>query len=241
MVGCTFTTCLSNVQQEHRKRREEKFKQETAATETVSAASQRNAENAASSFTTTTASSSSSSGSSGNSSTLTNLARLNFNLRGHKAHVRLVRWNEPYQKLATCDSKGVIYVWIRYEGRWSIELINDRGNSVSDFAWSHDGRMAVICYQDGFVLVGSVSGQRYWSHMYEMAGKTITCATWAPNDTFILLGVSDGSLMLLDENGLILSRHELLRPDQAPLTSLTYNCAKFFIEELINMNNCAGW
>ena len=42
-----------------------------------------------------------------------------------------MRWNEPYQKLATCDTAGVIYVWIKHEGRWSIELINDRNSQVS--------------------------------------------------------------------------------------------------------------
>ena len=61
--------------------------------------------------------------------------------------VTLVRWNEPYQKLASCDTSGIIFVWIKYEGRWSIELINDRNTPVICFAWSHDGRMALICYQ----------------------------------------------------------------------------------------------
>ena len=75
--------------------------------------------------------------------------------------VTLVKWNEPYQKLASCDTSGIIFVWIKYEGRWSIELINDRNTPVICFSWSHDGRMALICYQDGFVLVGSVAGQRY--------------------------------------------------------------------------------
>ena len=31
--------------------------------------------------------------------------------------------------------------------RWSIELINDRSTPVTSFCWSHDGRMALICYQ----------------------------------------------------------------------------------------------
>lgn len=44
--------------------------------------------------------------------------------------VVLVRWNEPYQKLATCDDHGIIFVWIKHEGRWSIELINDRNSQV---------------------------------------------------------------------------------------------------------------
>lgn len=44
--------------------------------------------------------------------------------------VVLVRWNEPFQKLATCDMEGGIFVWIQYEGRWSVELVNDRGAQV---------------------------------------------------------------------------------------------------------------
>lgn len=56
--------------------------------------------------------------------------RTNYNLRGHRSELTLVKWNEPYQKLATCDSSGIIFVWIKYEGRWSIELINDRSTQV---------------------------------------------------------------------------------------------------------------
>lgn len=93
----------------------------------------------------------------------------------------LVKWNEPYQKLASCDSSGIIFVWIKYEGRWSIELINDRNTAVTHFSWSHDGRMALICYRDGFVLVGSVAGQRYWSSMLNLEA-TITCGIWTPDD-----------------------------------------------------------
>lgn len=95
--------------------------------------------------------------------------------------VILVKWNEPYQKLASCDSSGIIFVWIKYEGRWSIELINDRNTAVTHFSWSHDGRMALICYRDGFVLVGSVAGQRYWSSMLNLEA-TITCGIWTPDD-----------------------------------------------------------
>ena len=41
-----------------------------------------------------------------------------------------VHWNERFHKLATCDVMGVIFVWIKHEGRWSIELINDRNTKV---------------------------------------------------------------------------------------------------------------
>lgn len=122
---------------------------------------------------------------------------------------------------------------MKYEGRWSIELINDRGNCVTDFNWSHDGRQAVICYQDGFVLVGSVSGQRYWSNLYDLSNSVITSATWTPNDAQIVLGLSNGSLMIVDENGTILSRHSV---KDEPIQSLAYNSPKFFIHELIEAN-----
>lgn len=161
------------------------------------------------------------------------LSRANFNLRGHKADIKLVRWNEVYQKLASCDTKGMIYVWVKYEGRWSIELINDRGNQVNDFAWSHDGRQAAICYQDGFVLVGSVNGQRYWSNLYDLSNSCINTATWTPNDAFILLGLSNGTLILIDENGNIVNRFTL---GNQSILNIAYNCPKFFINEINEIN-----
>ena len=107
-----------------------------------------------------------------------------------KFQVTLVRWNEPYQKLASCDTSGIIFVWIKYEGRWSIELINDRNTPVICFSWSHDGRMALICYQDGFVLVGSVAGQRYWSTLLPPDINNITSGIWTPDDQHVYLGTS---------------------------------------------------
>ncbi|XP_059555917.1 tubby-related protein 4 isoform X2 [Myotis daubentonii] len=68
--------------------------------------------------------------------------RINFNLRGHNSEVVLVRWNEPYQKLATCDADGGIFVWIQYEGRWSVELVNDRGAQV--LFGTADGQVIVM-------------------------------------------------------------------------------------------------
>lgn len=56
--------------------------------------------------------------------------RLNFNLRGHHSPVCRVSWNQQQQKLASCDESGIIYVWARYEDRWSVELVNDRGIRV---------------------------------------------------------------------------------------------------------------
>ncbi|CAK9808640.1 Tubby-related protein 4 [Anthophora quadrimaculata] len=152
--------------------------------------------------------------------------RANYNLRGHRSEVILVKWNEPYQKLASCDSSGVIFVWIKYEGRWSIELINDRNTPVTHFSWSHDGRMALICYKDGFVLVGSVAGQRYWSSMLNDKA-TITCGIWTPDDQQVYFGTTAGQLIVMDVHGAMVSEVQLA----AGVTSMAWSSEKFTMEE----------
>ncbi|XP_070568218.1 tubby-related protein 4-like [Ptychodera flava] len=151
-------------------------------------------------------------------------SRTNFNLRGHNSEVVLVSWNEPFQKMATCDVNGVIFVWIKYEGRWSIELVNDRSCQVSDFGWSHDGRMALICYKDGFVLVGSVAGQRYWSSMLNLESKLL-CGAWTPDDKQVLFGTSDGQIIVMDVHGAMVTQCTLA--ESREIHSITWSCEKF--------------
>lgn len=57
---------------------------------------------------------------------------------------------------------------------------------VSDFTWSHDGTQALISYRDGFVLVGSVSGQRHWSSEINLESQ-ITCGIWTPDDQQVMV------------------------------------------------------
>ncbi|KAK4881757.1 hypothetical protein RN001_005076 [Aquatica leii] len=154
--------------------------------------------------------------------------RTNYNLRGHRSEVILVKWNEPYQKLASCDSSGIIFVWIKYEGRWSIELINDRNTPVTHFSWSHDGRMALICYQDGFVLVGSVAGQRYWSSMLNLEA-TITCGIWTPDDQQVYFGTTSGQIIVMDVHGAMVSQVQLSA--DVGISSMAWSCEKFKMEE----------
>ncbi|XP_065157331.1 LOW QUALITY PROTEIN: tubby-related protein 4-like [Atheta coriaria] len=154
--------------------------------------------------------------------------RTNYNLRGHRSEVILVKWNEPYQKLASCDSSGIIFVWIKYEGRWSIELINDRNTPVTHFSWSHDGRMALICYQDGFVLVGSVAGQRYWSSMLNLEA-TITCGIWTPDDQQVYFGTTSGQIIVMDVHGAMVSQVQL--SSDVGIVSMAWSCEKFKMEE----------
>ncbi|XP_061599959.1 tubby-related protein 4-like isoform X2 [Cololabis saira] len=154
--------------------------------------------------------------------------RINFNLRGHNSEVVLVRWNEPFQKLATCDMEGGIFVWIQYEGRWSVELVNDRGAQVSDFTWSHDGTQALIAYRDGFVLVGSVSGQRHWSSEINLESQ-ISCGIWTPDDQQVLFGTADGQVIVMDCHGRMLA-HVLLHESDG-IVSMSWNCPDFLVED----------
>uniref|UniRef100_A0A3B3Q316 Tubby-related protein 4 n=1 Tax=Paramormyrops kingsleyae TaxID=1676925 RepID=A0A3B3Q316_9TELE len=154
--------------------------------------------------------------------------RVNFNLRGHNSEVVLVRWNEPFQKLATCDRDGGIFVWIQYEGRWSVELVNDRGAQVSDFTWSHDGTQALISYRDGFVLVGSVSGQRHWSSEINLESQ-ITCGIWTPDDQQVLFGTADGQVIVMDCHGRMLA-HVLLH-ELDGIISMSWNYPNFLMED----------
>nr|XP_022905081.1 tubby-related protein 4-like [Onthophagus taurus] len=140
----------------------------------------------------------------------------------------MVKWNEPYQKLASCDSSGIIFVWIKYEGRWSIELINDRSTLVTHFSWSHDGRMALICYQDGFVLVGSVAGQRYWSSMLSLQ-STITCGIWTPDDQQVYFGTTSGQIIVMDVHGAMVSQVQLIA--DVGISHMAWSCEKFKMEE----------
>ncbi|XP_041831712.1 tubby-related protein 4a [Melanotaenia boesemani] len=156
------------------------------------------------------------------------LQRVNFNLRGHNSEVVLVRWNEPFQKLATCDTDGGIFVWIQYEGRWSVELVNDRGAQVSDFTWSHDGTQALISYRDGFVLVGSVSGQRHWSSEINLESQ-ITCGIWTPDDQQVLFGTADGQVIVMDCHGRMLA-HILLHESDG-IVSMSWNYPSFLVED----------
>lgn len=73
---------------------------------------------------------------------------------------------------------------------------------MSDFTWSHDGTQALIAYRDGFVLVGSVSGQRHWSSEINLESQ-ITCGIWTPDDQQVgdgllaVCGLSSGNVVQL--------------------------------------------
>lgn len=54
----------------------------------------------------------------------------NHSLAGHQEGVRVVRWNDKYQKLTSSDESGMIIVWMHHEGSWFEEMINNRNKST---------------------------------------------------------------------------------------------------------------
>lgn len=67
------------------------------------------------------------------------------------AKLKLLHWNEVYQKLASSDDSGLIGVWMNQgSDEWCEEMINDRHKSfVTDIKWSNDGTKIAIAYDDG--------------------------------------------------------------------------------------------
>lgn len=158
--------------------------------------------------------------------------RGNYNLRGHLDEVILVKWNELYQKLATIDSKGNVLIWCKINEKFTIQTpFYNRTKSVADFKWSNDGKTALICYTDSFILVGSATGQRHWHSMLNLDDYHITCASWTPNDEQLLLGVSNGNMVVID-----LPRSELteLVVNQTNIRTMCWSTCEMSLKSVCN-------
>ena len=83
-------------------------------------------------------------------------------------------------------------------------------------------------FQDGFVLVGSVAGQRYWSTMLPPEA-TVTCGTWPPDDQLVYIGTAQGGLVVMDVHGNIVSKVSITT--DTAITALQWSCEKFVMEE----------
>lgn len=83
-------------------------------------------------------------------------------------------------------------------------------------------------YQDGFVLVGSVAGQRYWSSMLNL-DATITCGIWTPDDQQVYFGTTTGQIIVMDVHGAMVSQVQLSA--DVGITSMAWSCEKFKMEE----------
>lgn len=162
--------------------------------------------------------------------------RKNHNLRGHLDEVILVKWNELYQKLATIDSKGNVLIWTRLNDKFTIQTpFYNRTKTIADFKWSNDGKTALICYTDSFILVGSSTGQRHWHSMLNLEDYHITCASWTPNDEKLLLGVSNGNIVIID-----LPRSELteLQLDNINIRAMSWSTSDINLRSVGKVRLC---
>jgi len=113
---------------------------------------------------------------------------MNCQLEGHASNIKLVVWNEKYQKLTSADSSGRIIVWVMYDGMWYEEMINSRSRvTVTAMQWSGDGEKICIAYSDGQVICGSVDGQRLWGK--EISNQNISHLTWNTDSSSILFAI----------------------------------------------------
>lgn len=164
--------------------------------------------------------------------------RYNFNLRGHHTGIRQVTWNHAQTKLASCDASGIIYVWVRNEDRWSVELVNDRGVKVTDLSWSPCGASALICYEDNFVLIGSASGQRVWSNSYPTGpSTTVTCGVWAPDSKQLVLGFGSGNIQVLSSQGSNITERNITSEKLLKMTFTTYKKSEEWTLALLTAKN----
>ncbi|KAG8179280.1 hypothetical protein JTE90_026742 [Oedothorax gibbosus] len=124
----------------------------------------------------------------------------NQSLEGHTGTVSFIQWNEPYQKLTSCDTNGFIMVWMEHKGIWYEEMVNNRQKSlVRGMAWNHDGQKICITYDDGVIIVGSVDGNRIWGK--ELKGLNLTCVEWSPDGRLLLLGCNNGEVHIYEFGG----------------------------------------
>uniref|UniRef100_A0A0N4ZFK8 WD_REPEATS_REGION domain-containing protein n=1 Tax=Parastrongyloides trichosuri TaxID=131310 RepID=A0A0N4ZFK8_PARTI len=115
------------------------------------------------------------------------MKRYNFNLRGHHSPISMVAWNRNHSKLASCDTNGIIYVWVPNEERYSVEIINQRGVRVQELCWAPDGNAITIIYDD-LVLVGGANGQRIWSNSFQ---ESVRAGAWSYNSRELILGIGE--------------------------------------------------
>lgn len=121
---------------------------------------------------------------------------MNQTLEGHTKEVKVVSWNEDYRKLTSSDSNGLIIVWTLHQGKWIEEMINNRNKStVRDVKWTSDGQKICIVYEDGMVIVGTVTGDRLWGRIlnYNLAHME-----WSPDGKFLLFGTIKGEVLVFD-------------------------------------------
>lgn len=111
----------------------------------------------------------------------------------------MIDWNHKYRKLTSCDSNGLIVVFMKHNGEWVDEMVNNRKiSSVAMMKWSPDGTKICIAYQDGHVIVGGVEGSRKWG---KDVLSSVTHISWAPDSRLLVVGSKEGEIHVFDESG----------------------------------------
>eukprot|EP00039_Didymoeca_costata_P008719 m.115408 g.115408 ORF g.115408 m.115408 type:complete len:1163 (+) comp14202_c1_seq1:133-3621(+) len=132
---------------------------------------------------------------------------MNQTLDGHEGDVQVVTWNEHYQKLTSSDENGLITVWLFYKGHWYEEMINNRNKSVvKGMRWNPDGQKICIVYEDGYVIVGGVDGDRQWGREI---GTELLKVEWSPDSKKILFGTKQGEVHVYDAAGTFIEKMDL--------------------------------
>ena len=108
-------------------------------------------------------------------------------LQGHSSTSSITKiiWNQSWNKLTSTDSNGLIIVWSFKSKKWCQEMVNDRKESfVSDMRWNKNGTKICICYNDGYVIVGTVNGNREWGKQFDNKLKFVE---WSPDGKYIII------------------------------------------------------
>ena len=120
-------------------------------------------------------------------------------LESHSSEITLLRWNDQFNKLTTCDSSGVIIVWRLNNNVWETEMINNREQSyVTDLKWSNQGHYLCFIYEDGHAIVGTVEGNRSWGNDIR---NSLYLIEWSPDDNNILLASKNSNIIILTAMG----------------------------------------
>lgn len=143
-------------------------------------------------------------------------------LEGHNGSVKIIVWNEAYQKLTSSDQFGYIIVFMLHKSTWYEEMINSRNKSVvTDMAWNQDGSKICIVYEDGVVIVGTVDGNRIWGREIK---ASLVAVQWSPGGRSLIFGLGSGEVHVYDSRGNFLSKLSCPTNGEAHLASLDWFC-----------------
>ena len=128
-------------------------------------------------------------------------------LQSHTSDVSIIVWNDNYNKLTTCDTKGVMIVWRNVNGTWDTEMINNREVSyITDLKWSKQGQFICFIYADGHAIVGTVEGNRAWGNDIR---NSLYLVEWSPDGSNLLLAAENSNVIILSSSGQQLGELEI--------------------------------